>query len=308
MYIPFASFMGVLITLLIMFNSVLSVQAGQILSLLVFHLVGFSTISLILLFTSKSRHSGQIPLYLCSAGVIGVLVVFLNNICFAILGASVTLSLVIMGQTTGSILIDSFGFLNMNRHRFEKRKLFGYLLMLSGILVMVDTWKFHSLYVLLAFVTGILVILTMVLNSQLGIRIGVLKATRMNYLTGLATVIFLILFTGFELKNSLGILAGIHPVYIFGGGITGVCIVIGFNMIVPKIPTVYTTILVFLGQIGTGLIIDGVSGQTLIFKTIAGAGIVLLGLGFNIRVDLHGQKQIRHSAQKPVTGPVKRSL
>ena len=52
-------------------------------------------------------------MYLYGAGAIGVLMVLFSNICFAQLGASLTLSLTVFGELVMSCIIDHFGLLGM---------------------------------------------------------------------------------------------------------------------------------------------------------------------------------------------------
>jgi len=285
MYIILACFIGTLITLMVMFNSVLSVEAGHLLSLLVLHIVGVSVASCVLLFKKNKIKGKKLPFYFYSAGMLGVLIVYSNNLCFNILGASVTLSLGILGQSLGAILIDSTGFLGMKKHPFDSKKIAGFLTIFAGVLMMVDQWEFQLLYILLAFLAGMFVIMTMVFNSQLGLNLGIFQATRVNYFVGLVTVLLIIVLGGFEMGDSLSILKGINPIYIFGGGVTGVMIVASINFVVPKIPTIYTTVLMFLGQIITGLLIDYFLYDRFSVRILTGAVIVLSGLVINMCID-----------------------
>ncbi len=285
MYIIGAGLVGMLVTLMATFNSQLAVNAGQLLSLLIFHLCGFACISLIIMVMQQKSVKKEAPLHLYFGGIVGVLVVYLNNLCFIQLGASITLSMIIMGQSIGSVLTDSTGFLNMEKHAFRKNKLAGLSLMLLGILGMVDQWQLDYIFILLALLTGMLVLLSILLTSQLGLKIGVLKATQINYLAGLITVTALVIIGNFNLSGSLYTLPEIHPAFILGGGICGVLIVIGFNTIVPKIPALYTTILMFIGQILTGLVIDYHMGKTISARLITGCIIVFSGLMINIYID-----------------------
>lgn len=293
-----ASFIGMVVTIMLTLNSILSVEAGPLPALLIFHVIGVLTGSALLMVSPAKPDSGKIPLYLYAGGVIGVAVVFSNNLCFSVLGASVTLSLGIMGQSLGSILTDTTGFLNMEKHPFKVKKLSGFLLIFTGTLLMVDKWELHTLYILFALVTGMIVILSMILNSRLAAGIGMLKATRMNFLTGLVTVMAIMIFSRSGMI-SFDTLSGIHPVYIFGGGILGVFIVIGFNYILPKIPTIYTTVLMFLGQIVTGMVIDLFMGKDLSEKTIIGAIVIISGLGVNVWIDRFARAKNRQASLMP---------
>jgi len=280
-----AGFLGTLITLMVMFNSMLSVKSGHLVSLIVLHLVGICAATLILLCIRKPKQTKKAPFYLYSAGMIGVMVVYFNNICFPVLGASVTLSLVIIGQSIGSIITDSTGIFGMTKHRFEKKKLIGFMIIMAGILIMVENWQFRAGYIFISFGTGIFVVLTMIFNSRLASCIGVFRTTRINYITGLICLLPIAFLSEIQLSGSIRILFSIHPLYIFGGGITGVFIVAGINYVVPRLPTIYTTILMFTGQVLTGLVIDFYMDHDFSIRLIVGALLLISGLGFTLWVD-----------------------
>lgn len=300
MYIFIAGLVGLLVTMMGWLNSQLALNVGQLMSLLIFHFFAFSFIGLITVFAQPKSNTGRIPFHLYAGGMVGVLVVYLNNLCFIKLGVSVTLSMIIMGQSIGSVLTDSTGFLNMEKHHFRKKKLIGFSLMMVGILSIVEQWQLDYIYIFLALLTGILVLLSIILTAQLGLRAGVFKATRINYLTGLITVLFIIALKGFNVPGSLNTISGIHPAFLVGGGICGVLIVIGFNTVVPRIPAIYTTITMFLGQILTGLIIDLNMGRMISAGLIIGCLLVFGGLMINIFIDkfepLQNQKMQCHGS------------
>ena len=305
MLTPFTLFIGSLITLMVMFNSVLAEEAGQMLSLLVFHVVGLSTASLFGFFIKEKADSQHIPIYLYSAGILGVIVVFINNYCFAALGASVTMAIVIMGQSIGSVLTDTLGLLGRPKHPFDIQKMFGFTVILTGIVTMVDKWEFQLFYLISAFLTGILVLMTMILNSRIAICRGTFYATRANYLTGLATVALICIVTGYEFEPLTTSFDSIHPIHWFGGGVTGALVVAGIGYVVPKIPTLYSTILIFLGQIMTSLFIDYFLTQFFSLQMFAGSILVFLGFVMNLWIDAYGSKIGRIKMRYGVTNPNK---
>lgn len=137
MNILLAIFSGVLIAFMITLNGGLSKLYGNYNSTVLIHIVGLISI-IIVLILKKSKIKGLrgIPLYLYSAGAIGVLTVFFNNIGFASLGVSIPLALGLFGQTITSVIIDQFGLLGMEKVTFHKKKYFGLLLIVAGITVM----------------------------------------------------------------------------------------------------------------------------------------------------------------------------
>lgn len=133
----FSLLIGALISIMIMINGILSNSVGNYLSTVIIHIVGLVAIMLVLILNkAKIKFSKDIPLYLYSAGAIGVFTVLFNNIGFALLGVSIPLALGLLGQSLASIIIDHFGFFGMKVLKFDIKKSFGLLLIILGIIIM----------------------------------------------------------------------------------------------------------------------------------------------------------------------------
>jgi bacterial/archaeal transporter family-2 protein len=137
MYKIWAVFIGLLITVMVTFNGILDSYLSSYISLLVIHVVGFITLIIILILKKETlSFKNKIPFYLFSGGAIGVIMVFLNNLCFGKLGVSLTLALGVLGQLVIAAVIDHFGLLHMSVYKFEKKKFIGFGIILIGIIVM----------------------------------------------------------------------------------------------------------------------------------------------------------------------------
>jgi transporter family-2 protein len=123
---------------MVAFNGVLANYTNQYVSILIIHIVGLIAVITILILTKqKFKLTKKIPIYLFSGGLIGVLVVFLNNLCFNSIGASLTLSLGIFGQLVLACFIDHYGLFGLNVYKFNKKKIIGFLIILSGLVTMI---------------------------------------------------------------------------------------------------------------------------------------------------------------------------
>jgi len=132
-----SAFIGAIISIMIMFNGVLTKTTGNYISIVVIHTVGlFSIILILLIRRSKFKLKGNIPLYWYSAGAIGVITVLFTNLSFLELGVSVTIALGLLGQSISSIIIDNFGLLGMEVVKFEKKKFIGLIFIAIGIFIM----------------------------------------------------------------------------------------------------------------------------------------------------------------------------
>ena len=128
---------GALIAIMVTFNGVLSQFTNAYLATFIIHLVGLICISIYLLITRQFKiKKGNIPIYLFCGGIVGIILVTLNNLCFETLGVSLTLSIGLLGQSILSTLIDHFGLMGMPIQKFEIKKIPGFALVLAGILTM----------------------------------------------------------------------------------------------------------------------------------------------------------------------------
>ncbi|MBU3144273.1 DMT family transporter [Clostridium sp. CF012] len=138
MYKAAAVLIGILIAIMVTFNGVLANYTDQYKSILIIHVVGLIVLIIILLLKKeKLKFKKDIPIYLFSGGLIGVFVVFLNNVCFNSLGASLTLSLGIFGQLVLACFIDHYGLFGLNIYKFNKKKVIGFIIILSGLITMI---------------------------------------------------------------------------------------------------------------------------------------------------------------------------
>ena len=140
------------------------------------------------------------------------------------------------------------------------------------------------MYIILAITTGALVILSIIANAHLGTRIGIRQGALVNYLVGLLVTTILLVFTsGFGTVIELDY--GKLPKYVFLGGVVGVGIVVLMNIVVPKIPTIYTTLLTFIGQIVAGIAIDFITINSLSISKVIGGSLIVMGMAYNSYVD-----------------------
>lgn len=137
---------------------------------------------------------------------------------------------------------------------------------------------------ILAIIGGVLTTLSMVINSSLGKRIGVLQSTLINYIVGLLCSMVVLLILGSNVELSMVEFTNI-PIFVFCGGIIGVIIVYTSNIIIPKIPVVYSMLLLFIGQIVAGIIIDFLINKEIEINKILGAMVVTIGILYNSKVD-----------------------
>lgn len=145
------------------------------------------------------------------------------------------------------------------------------------------------LYILLAILSGVSVVLSRIVNFKLAKEIGTFQGTFFNYLTGFITsLIFLLLnkeYIDINILNQSSI-----PFYAYLGGTIGILVVLLFNFITPKVSSFSLSLLVFIGQLSIGIIIDYFSNNIISMGKIIGGLLILLGLSYNIFIDKNAQE------------------
>lgn len=140
------------------------------------------------------------------------------------------------------------------------------------------------LMILLAMLGGVLTTLSMIVSSALGKKIGLIQSTIIHYIGGLIGGVFILIGMGSTSAPSIIDLSKM-PLYIFLGGIMGVIVVYISNIVIPKIPVVYSTLLMFSGQMICAIIIDTIIIGEFSLKKLLGAIIVVLGIFYNSKID-----------------------
>ena len=141
-----------------------------------------------------------------------------------------------------------------------------------------------------AILAGCLVVLSMVMNSQLSRGTGVFQGVFINFAGGLLTalpVYFLYLHFGWE---SIAETSPSPPWYAFLGAFLAIAIVASCNVVIPKIPVVFSAVLIFLGQIVTGLVLDALMAGSFDPYKAGGALLVTAGLFVNARIDAQSNR------------------
>ncbi len=136
------------------------------------------------------------------------------------------------------------------------------------------------MYIIIALMTGSLVIGSMILNSRVGDEIGVFQSVFINYVLGLIVSTMILLFNLKTITTASNI-----PWWAYLGGVLGVSIVAISNILIPKIPTIYTTLLIFIGQLFTGILIDVLTSVDVSKGKVIGGLLICMGLFYNLIVD-----------------------
>lgn len=140
------------------------------------------------------------------------------------------------------------------------------------------------LYIFISILAGISIVIARIINYTLAKEIGIFQGTFFNYVIGLFFSIIFMLFSKEWLNLTNGNLQSI-PFWAYLGGAAGVIVIVLSSYITPKISAFYLTLLIFIGQLFVGIIIDYFTSNILSTGKIIGGFLVLTGLTYNLLVD-----------------------
>ena len=124
----------------------------------------------------------------------------------------------------------------------------------------------------MALLSGGTIVLNRMLNAEAGTRVGVWPSTLHNYVTGLLTSLALMLMTGTFFDT-------LPPQwYLYTGGLIGVAVVVLSSVASPHLPAFLMTLLVFISQFLSGMLMDTLAGRSFSSVKLGGAAIVIVGL------------------------------
>lgn len=144
-------------------------------------------------------------------------------------------------------------------------------------------------YMFLSILGGASVVLGRMINAKLSVKIGTLQSTLINYIVGLSFTVIIFFITGDTFKIGLDGITTI-PFWAYLGGLMGVIIIMTSNYITPRISAFYLTLLVFIGQLFLGTILDYFIFHELSYTKGVGGLLVLTGLSYNLWIDQKRQK------------------
>lgn len=133
-----------------------------------------------------------------------------------------------------------------------------------------------AISLILAFLSGLTILLARTINSQLRSRIGMKYTLLANYLTGTIGAFLVFLIGGGRIPTFDRPLS-LRDAPAFLGGFFGILVVGLSAFLVPRLPAYILTLAIFLGQLFSGMIVDLVrDGRTPIGKIV---GFVLIFSG-----------------------------
>ena len=197
------------------------------------------------------------------AGVYGVFIVFMMAYCTPALGAALTLTLFMLGQLSGGVVIDAFGFLGTTAVPISALRITGIALALVGIVVVyagrksaeqamgVDEGK-SALYIALAFAAGLASAVQTPTNAALSSITGVIESSTVNFIVGFSVLLIATLVAN---RGRIKPMGGNAP-WKFTGGVYGAVGVPSITVATPILGVSIALGFLMVAQLVGALVID----------------------------------------------------
>jgi len=263
-------------------NGGLTTHYGVYTATIIIHMVGLIVIIAVVLYKRERFFPARYPWFLYMGGAIGVFTTVANNLSFGRISVSAILALGLLGQSVTGFVIDQYGLLGMKKYPFAKQQLIGLSLILAGIGAMINS--FEIVAVTVSFLAGFTIVMSRTLNARLSAVTSVRVSTFYNYLVGLmVSALFLLILGRGEIAFAELTLS--PSWYIYLGGVLGVAVVLLSNIVVVRVSAFYLTLLIFVGQVFSGVLIDAFLAQEVVLRNVIGGVLVAAGLSINLILD-----------------------
>lgn len=266
-------------------NGQLSLSCDAFASTVLIHVSGLIGITILALVRKEKlflKERIRPALYL--GGAIGVGTTIFNNAAYGHISLSAILALGLFSQAVTSLVIDHFGLFHMPVRKFNPGKLVGFVFTLLGIVCLFHGSSFMLLPVIFSLLTGITIVCSRSVNAELAEKSSVLVSTWYNYVVGLVTCSILWIGAVFSGKSTFSITFS-APWWVYTGGLIGVISVSLLNLVTKKMSAFILTLIMFVGQLFTGILIDALTGDGFSTTYIIGGILTTLGLCFNLWLD-----------------------
>lgn len=282
---------GIIIAFMIVCNTELGVVTSLGTSMLVNQCIGITLIWSVMGITRRNTSINpprqKAPWYLWFGGIFALPNLMSNYFCIINIGATLTTATLVFGQTLTSVVFDLTGWLGQEKRTFNRGKILTLGICAIGIIIMATGGEQFSLpYILLGIFAGVLTMTQMVYNSRFSTYKGALFSARHNVFSGLAfiAIAFAIIAPG-QTWEGIKNLRNAPWWLILGGGALGSVMVVSTNLVVSKIPTVYSALLMSSAQILTSVVIDIILFDSFTPELFIGTLCLLVGMAGNMLLD-----------------------
>lgn len=132
--------------------------------------------------------------------------------------------------------------------------------------------------IICAMLGGVTIVISRSINGYLSKRVGPYQSTFFNYLTGLLTSILFMFIMHETYFQETSITTILENPTMFLGGIIGVFNILILNIVVVKVSPVTLTLLTFIAQLASGMLLDYCIYGIFSFHKVIGCFLVVIGL------------------------------
>lgn len=135
------------------------------------------------------------------------------------------------------------------------------------------------MYILIGILAGVSIVISRITNAALSDRIGLYQSTCYNYITGLSLslLVLLILNEPWPVSEGQAIFSGVN-IFAYFGGLLGLATIVLSNITVPKLPAFTLSLLIFISQLFTGILLDYFLYDTMSIGKLVGGVFLAAGL------------------------------
>jgi len=283
MYCFFALAAGVLISLMAVFNGMLTAEAGLCLTTVAIHLGG-NDFCLLILRPQKETFNpkAKSPPWGDLGGFISVACTLCSNYAFGKISLIAITALGLLAQMLTSLVIDCLGLLGAEKRRVLPVTWACIAFSFCGIVYMLYGSELSVFSAIAAsFAAGVGLVVSRAVSAALAEHTGAVASSLINHMAGLPLAVLLLLTIGSgELAALPESLAGV-PMWVYLGGIVGVLIIVITNVVLRKLSTFQVSLLLFVGQVFSSAAIDIFMGTDSSGRVFYGGVLVAAGILLN---------------------------
>ena len=155
--------------------------------------------------------------------------------------------------------------------------------------------------IMLAILAGVSIVLSRIANYVLAQKIGLFQGTFFNYLLGFLGSFILLLISGSVMDLfSLSSYQGTWWAYL--GGLIGIATISISSILSSKISAFYLTLLLFVGQLFGGMLLDYFVGGNFSLQKVIGGLLVVVGLSYNLWIDSKSKNEENNTHSDKMEG------
>lgn len=278
-------FSGAMIAIMISINGVLSTRIGTQEATIIFVIFGL-ILSSILSIRVKDKTKEKLPLWMYTGGVFNALTIWFNNLAFGTISVSAILAISLFGQVVVSAFVDHYAMFGLEKRPFDKQKMIGFFIVCLGLVVMslpLQAGTFMAIFITL--ITGFCVVFNRIVSAELAKKRSLQKSVFWNFfIASLSLLLLSKVFYNTSLSNTYSSMLESNPL-LLTGAVFAVAIVLATNYLSPRVASYYLTLLLFIGQIFSGIALDIILSARFSLQNFLGGLLVLAGLLLNMLFD-----------------------